>query len=200
MDFAVLTESAMRDWLLEVARLKIQVFREWPYLYDLDMDYDSRYLSHYAMAPDSVLVLVMDGDEVVGASTGMPLIHEKSHFKKQFQENGMMVQDWYYFAESVLLPRYRGKGLGNHLFDLRKEFAEKRDFQKFCFLDNEKDEPRKPLDARDLKGFWRQKGFCPTDLFLQISCKENGESASVQKSLRLYVNEASLGSATFPLK
>lgn len=202
MDFAVLEESAMQDWLAEVARLRIQVFREWPYLYEGDMDYESKYLSHYATSPDSVLVLVMDRDEVVGASTGMPLIYEEESFRRPFQENGLLVEDWYYFAESVLLPRYRGQGLGNQLFELRKEFAEKKGFQKFCFcsVEREENDPRKPLDASDLKGFWKQKGFSPTELFLQLSWKENGEVESSCKSLRIYVDEASLGSATFPRK
>ena len=56
-----------------VAALRIEVFRDWPYLYEGDADYERGYLAAYAKSRESLFVLAFDGDEVVGASTGMPL-------------------------------------------------------------------------------------------------------------------------------
>jgi hypothetical protein len=55
----------------EVARLRIEVFREWPYLYDGTLDYERDYLAHFADAEDALIVAARDGDSVVGAATAV---------------------------------------------------------------------------------------------------------------------------------
>ena len=57
-------------WLDDVARLRVTVFRDWPYLYEGDLDFERDYLAAYARSAESVFVLAMQGGEVVGASTG----------------------------------------------------------------------------------------------------------------------------------
>ena len=60
----------------DLARLRIAVFREYPYLYDGDMAYEKYYIQQYVQSPGSVIVLAMDGDTIVGASTALPLADE----------------------------------------------------------------------------------------------------------------------------
>ena len=67
----VLTGDALADALPDVARLRIDVFRDWPYLYDGDADYERDYLRAY-QSPGAVVVAAMDGDRIVGAATGAP--------------------------------------------------------------------------------------------------------------------------------
>ena len=40
--------AALEAALGDVAALRIAVFRDWPYLYDGDADYEARYLDTYA--------------------------------------------------------------------------------------------------------------------------------------------------------
>lgn len=119
----VLRGSAMAPYLDEVARLRINVFREFPYLYDGDFDYEARYLQGYVGTPDSICVLARDGSRVVGASTGLPLADEDDSFQRPFLERGIPVHEVFYCAESVLLAEYRGRGLGHHFFDEREAHA-----------------------------------------------------------------------------
>ena len=88
----------------EVARLRIEVFREWPYLYDGDAAYEARYLATYTRSADSVFVLALDGERVVGASTGLPLDDEEPAFRAPFVERGIDASRVFYCGESVLLP------------------------------------------------------------------------------------------------
>jgi hypothetical protein len=66
------TGAEVEPWLHAVAALRIAVFREWPYLYDGDLDYEARYLATYAASAASLFVLAFEHDKVVGASTGIP--------------------------------------------------------------------------------------------------------------------------------
>ena len=47
-------------FLPELARLRIRVFREYPYLYEGSAAYEEKYLKTYANVPESVMVLVWD--------------------------------------------------------------------------------------------------------------------------------------------
>ena len=71
---------AIADRLEDLARLRIAVFREWPYLYDGDPGYEADYLRTYVDAAGSIAVLALDGDRVIGASTGLPLEEETDAF------------------------------------------------------------------------------------------------------------------------
>ena len=67
-----LTGPALEAALDDVARLRMAVFRDWPYLYDGDMDYERRYVASYKGSPGAILVGAFDGARLVGASTGTP--------------------------------------------------------------------------------------------------------------------------------
>ena len=56
----VLSGNAFSDALDQLARLRITVFREWPYLYDGDLDYEARYLERFAQAENAFLAVATD--------------------------------------------------------------------------------------------------------------------------------------------
>src|SRR5690606_6621356 len=112
--------AAVRPHLEALAGLRIAVFREWPYLYQGDLDYEAGYLAAYAKSAGSVFVLAFDGDQVVGAATGIPMADETEAFLKPVRERGIAPERMFYFGESVLLPAYRGQGIGNRFFDGRE--------------------------------------------------------------------------------
>lgn len=156
------TGADVRPHLDAVAALRIEVFREYPYLYDGDRAYERRYLRTYSEAPDSLFVLALDGDDVVGAATGVPLIHEEATFQQPWIARGVDPATVFYFGESVLRRRYRGRGLGHRFFDEREAFARALDGMRctaFCAVERPPDHPRRPADYRPLDAFWRRRGY-----------------------------------------
>lgn len=151
-------------WLADVARLRTTVFREWPYLYDgrSDSSYEREYLQSYARSPDSVLVLVLDDGQVVGASTGLPLADDPEAFSAPLRRTGLPVPRVFYFGESMLLPRYRGRGIGHVFFDLREAHARSLGrfrWTAFCAVDRAADDPRRPPGYRPNDSFWHTRGY-----------------------------------------
>lgn len=108
----LLTGDAVAGALGDLARLRIAVFRDWPYLYDGDEGYEREYLRAYT-APGAVVVAAMDGDRMVGAATGAPMEDHAEDFAAAFADRPERLEDIFYCAESVLLPEYRGHGLGH---------------------------------------------------------------------------------------
>jgi GNAT superfamily N-acetyltransferase len=187
----VLAGPQIGPHLDDVARLRIEVFRAFPYLYDGDQAYERRYLATYARSPDSVFVLAFDGTRVVGASTGIPLAHDGEAFRRPFLERGFDVAGVFYFGESVLLHGYRGLGLGHRFFDEREAHARRLGrftHTAFAAVDRAPDDPRRPPGHRDNDGFWRKRGYMrQPGMTMRLAWKELGEDGESEKPLTFWL-------------
>ena len=79
------TGPALKDVLPDLARLRIAVFRDWPYLYDGSEDYEREYLAKFIAAKGAVCVVARDGDAIVGASTASPMAESDQEFIVPFE-------------------------------------------------------------------------------------------------------------------
>lgn len=156
------TGKSLEQYLPELARLRIEVFRDFPYLYDGDYAYEQNYLRTYVEATDAVIVLAFDGPRVVGASTGLPMEQETPEFQRPFVEYGYAPSKIFYCSESVLQPDYRGRGLYKCFFQGREEHAKalgQFEYCAFCCVDRPANHPRRPPDYQPLDAVWRHFGY-----------------------------------------
>jgi GNAT superfamily N-acetyltransferase len=156
-----LTGPALDAALADLARLRIAVFREWPYLYEGSEDYEARYLRAYRDRPGAILVVAREGERIVGAATGMPL--EDHADASGIEGLGVPRREVFYCAESVLLPEHRGQGAGHAFFDARETHARAlgRTVSLFCAVERPLDHPARPPGYRPLDAFWRRRGYEP---------------------------------------
>lgn len=148
--------------LRDVARLRIEVFRDFPYLYDGDLAYEEKYLQTYTASPDAVVVLALDGSRTVGASTALPMRDEAEEFQRPFARQGYDLARVFYCGESVLEKAYRGLGIGVRFFEEREAHARALggfDWSCFCAVERPPDHPLRPADYVPLDRFWRQRGY-----------------------------------------
>lgn len=187
-----LTGAAIDAVIDDVARLRIAVFRDYPYLYDGDREYERRYLQTYRDSPGAVVITAFDGARIVGAATGTPLEEHADEFGAPFTERGFVLTDIFYCAESVLLSDYRGKGLGHAFFDRRENHARAlaRTRSTFCSVRRGDDHPAKPEDYRPLDGFWTKRGYAPVEgLTATFRWKDLGEDAESAKTLQFWMRD-----------
>ena len=160
----VLKGEALGAAIDDLARLRIEVFRAWPYLYDGDLDYERAYLKDYTH-PTAIVVGAFDGSHIIGAATGMALEVHADDFAAPFAGRSEPLDQIFYCAESVLLPGYRGQRLGHAFFDAREGHARDlgRRYSAFCSVVRPADHPLRPVDARTHDAFWRGRGYQPLD-------------------------------------
>ena len=189
-----LTGAEIAAVLAPLADLRIRVFRDFPYLYDGDPDYEAWYLERLASAPDSMIVAALAGERLVGAATALPLVHEHDDFKAPFERHGIDPAEVFYLAESVLLSAYRGQGIGHAFFDHREATGQRLGYARlaFCAVVRPPDDPRRPADYRPLDGFWRARGYRPVaGLTTTFRWKEWGEPEETAKPMQFWLREVS---------
>jgi GNAT superfamily N-acetyltransferase len=185
--------AELRPHLDALAALRIQVFREWPYLYDGDEVYEREYLQRYLASPDSVCVLAAARGELVGAATGMPLSHEGAGFRQPFVERGIAPEQVFYFGESVLLRPWRGQGIGQAFFDQREAFARALGYRMTAFaaVDRAPDDPRRPAGYRGNDALWGKRGYQrQAGMTMRLGWKEIGEERESEKPLTFWLRAA----------
>jgi len=166
MEVRIVRGAEVGPFLPDLARLRIGVFREWPYLYAGNEAYERAYLEVYVRSPDSLFVLAMDGGRIVGASSGLPLADDAEAFRAPFEAAGIDIARVFYFGESVLLAEYRGRGLGHAFFDAREAHAAalgRFDWTAFCAVDRDTSDPRRPPDYRGNEALWGKRGYVRRD-------------------------------------
>ncbi|PYF10366.1 acetyltransferase (GNAT) family protein [Rhodobacter viridis] len=189
MQTRVLTGPALDAALEDVARLRIAVFRDWPYLYEGSLDYERRYLESYRTSPGAVVVGAFDGPRLVGAATGTPLEDHAEDFAAPFAATGLALTAVFYCAESVLLPEYRGRGLGHAFFDAREAHARAlgRSHSAFCAVIRPADHPLKPGTYRPLDAFWRKRGYAPLPgVIAHFRWTDVGAAGETEKPLQFW--------------
>ncbi|MEY4697045.1 MAG: hypothetical protein RIT14_1473 [Pseudomonadota bacterium] len=185
-----LTGAALEAALDDVARLRIAVFRDWPYLYDGTLDYERAYLQTYRDSPGALLVGAYFGEVLVGASTSTPMEEHAAEFAAPFAGLGIALEDILYGAESVLLPEYRGKGIGHRFLDLREAHARAvgRGHVAFCSVQRPVDHPARPASFRTNDAFWRGRGYAPLPgVVAEFAWKDVGDAAETVKPLQFWM-------------
>lgn len=185
-----LTGDALQAVLDDVARLRIQVFRAFPYLYDGDLGYERDYLQTYRDSPGAIVVGAFDGDRLVGASTGTPMADHADDFAQALAECGVPLSDIFYCAESVLLPDYRGHGIGHCFFDLREAHARGlgHSHSAFCAVVRAEDHAARPADYAPLDPFWRKRGYAQLPgAVAHFDWKDLGQAVSTRKPLQFWI-------------
>jgi GNAT superfamily N-acetyltransferase len=176
----------------DLARLRIAVFREYPYLYDGTLDYERRYLAGYAQCPESVVVVARDAGKVVGASTAMPLTAHGEGLVPTFAAAGIAPDGVYYFGESVLDAAYRGRGLGHVFFDHREATARDLGYAiaAFCAVARQPDHPRRPAGYVPHDAFWSRRGYTRRpELHASFSWCDLDESRASPKDMVFWLKE-----------
>lgn len=177
----------------DLAPLRIAVFRDYPYLYEGTLDYEKAYLQTYADAPRAFLCAVYDAERMVGATTCIPLADETQEVQQPFLDAGYDLSKVFYFGESILLPAYRGRGIGHRFFDEREAHAAgygTYTMTCFCAVQRPPNHPLQPLDYQPLDQFWGKRGYRKVpDLQSLFSWPDVGEQDSTAKPMTYWVRQ-----------
>lgn len=186
----VLTRDEARAYVDDLARLRITVFRDYPYLYEGSVEYEYRYLETYLKSPQTVIALAFAGTKIVGATTGLPLKDEEEQIRNPFLQTSLDPKVGFYFGESVLLKEWRGHHVGRQFFEIREAAARACGckFATFCSVIRPDNHPAKPKTYKPHDVFWKKMGFQKQEgLTTTYSWRDVGDSSETNKQMQYWV-------------
>lgn len=187
------TGDKVKTWIPQIAALRIEVFREYPFFYNGDLEYEERYLKKFTTLKDAILVLAFDKETLIGISTGFPFIYDAEDLKELFVKAGRNPQDYFCFGESVLRKSYRGLGIGKKFFDEREAHVKALNHYKYiCFYTvvRPAEDPHRPADYRPLAPFWTSRGYMEhKELVGTVSYQEIGEPEETPKKMVFWIKK-----------
>ena len=189
LSIEVLNGPALDEAIADLARLRIAVFSEYPYLYTGDVAYERAYLREFAAEQGSVLIAAREHGRIVGAATASPLSGQKAAFRAPVEAAGYRASEVYYFGESVLLPEFRGQGIGHAFFDAREAAAREAGarYACFCAVVRPDDHPGRLVDHRPLAPFWQSRGYRPLDgVTTTFDWAEHGEAEEITHIMQFW--------------
>lgn len=192
MNVVPLTGDKLSAALPALARLRIEVFRAFPYLYDGDLAYEEKYLSTFAQSRDAFVVAAYDGEEIIGCATGSALDTNHEELIAPLSAAGIDLASTFYNGESVLSAAYRGRGLGHAFFDHREAHARERGYARACFcaVIRPEDHARKPAGYSPLDRFWGARGYQKIPgLIAHFSWKDLDEAGESEKPMQFWMRD-----------
>lgn len=180
----VLKGKEIHPFIPELAKLRIELFREYPYRYDGTLEYEYNYLETYLQCPHSCVVVALDEHQVVGAATGIPLEHEIDAFKAPYLKDD--IKHLFYVGELLLRPDYRGQTPFIPMMKaIRKEaLAYQANKVVFCAVDRPIKDPKAPEHYVSLEKLWHYFNFKKmTEKTTYLSWKEIDEDEESPKKM-----------------
>ena len=172
----------------ELARLRIEVFREFPYLYDGNFDYEKKYLAKFGEIDESIVILVLENQEVIGALTGLPIKNESKEITQNLTKK--QLEKGFYLSEILLYKDFRQQGIGQALMN-QLETSVNKPFTLFLLATviREENHPLKPKDYASLEHFWIKNNYVSTNQTFSFSWKDIHNESETTKSLVLWQKE-----------
>lgn len=165
-----LSGSNIHKYLTEVATFRIKYFRDFPYFYDGNLDYEMNYLKGYTEDEKSILIIIRNSkNDIIAVSTGVPLITTSDILSKAetvFSQSGLNPKDFYYYGEVILDYSVRSKGLTRLIYNEQELHARKFGFSSITIATVIRD----PTDPRNVDRVassdlvWKKLGFTQTNI------------------------------------
>lgn len=187
------TGAAIAPLLPALSRLRIAVFQAWPYLYAGDARQEEAYLGRFLGGGDAAVIVARDAaGAVIGCATCLPALQSDASVQAALRRGGIDAARICYLGESVLLPAFRGSGIGGGFFAAREAHARALGLTgaAFAAVVRNVNDPRRPKDHRPLDGLWRKRGYAPRhDISLVMDWQEVGDDRERPHSLSFWVKD-----------
>lgn len=190
ISYKIIQGKEIQQNIDDIARLRITVFREFPYLYDGNEEYEKEYLKKFSEINESLVILALDAEKIIGAFTSLPMQFEQEGVKKEIPSE--WIDKAFYLSEIILEKSYRKKGIGKTMFQRMMDQIEKLDTYNrilFASIEREENHPLQPQDYHSNDKIWYNQGFKKTAFHSIISWKEIHEESESFKKLAIWEKE-----------
>ena len=190
MEIEIFGGEKIKDVIDELGNFRITIFKEYPYLYDGNLDYERKYLSRYGNISDSILLLVRNKEGILGAATGIPLINDEPEFTEPFKDKNL--DEIFYIGELMIRKDNRSKGIGTLLLKNMLDLIDKNQFKTVCLYTvyRGNNHPLKPDFYQSPDSLWRKFGFEKHSSYIvYFSWRDLGNVVETEKPMNVWIKD-----------
>ena len=186
-------ESQIAPHISAIAQLRLEVFRDFPHLYQSTLAYEEKSLQILTQAPRCFILLVFDVEQLVGASIALPLEYafKTAEIKQRLSRQGYSPEAFMYFYQSALKRSYRHLGVGTRFFTERENYANSLEtFNYCCFyaIQRPLDHPQCPIHYVPLDHFWSRCGYTQLpSMEISVFWQDRGEKEKSSKIMQFWM-------------
>jgi hypothetical protein len=150
---------SVSPYIKDIAKLRIETLKDFPYLYKGDLKKEIEYLEKtYLSSNDSWFLLYLSSSGVAGGVGITPLDMLPDEIKEPFIINGINMSDYVYIGEAMLLKDFRDRGLFRNMLSFaekQSKFAGKK-YVTFSYVEREKTNNQ---NCRSGDSLWEKFGY-----------------------------------------
>lgn len=188
--------SEVIPYLPSLAELRLLFYREYPYLYEGDLNGEEKYLNLYATSENSLLILAKRGEEYIGCVAGLPLFESQEENVQLFTQHKIPANRLFCLGEIVLFHATEQSDVAEKLYEqFEGAVIELKQYDTIfvCEIEREAHDPKKPLGAFSSEVIWERRGFCKhPELATSYSWKEVGETEASNHRMVFWSKKLSL--------
>lgn len=197
-DIEILFGDSIESYIDYISCLRIETFREFPYLYVGELEYEQAYIKSYQSDKQAMLAIARSDGNIAGISTGIPLGSDSeitSDAKEAFKNEN--INDYYYYREVIVHPEYRGLGLTTKLYTAQDAVIRTRGYKFTSILTVVRalDHPLKPKGYQSTDTLWEHLGFFKKQLRVKYhwpTIQMDGSVKDQDHELELWVKNLAL--------
>ncbi len=158
----VLKGNEVIPHLQKLIEIRLLFYRDYPYLYDGNIEDETNYFRIYGNSENTLLVMAKKDDVVVGAVIGLPLPESPEENKEAFQSIEMSPEELFYLGDSIVIRELKTDDVQKQMYD-RFE-TEVKQLGKYrgivvCEIERDIDDPKKSANNNPYEFAWNKQGF-----------------------------------------
>lgn len=155
-----------------IAQMRIDEFKNYPYLYHGNLEYEKEYLRGFTLNAHSCLIVACEANKIIGLVTALPLKSGAAIVKdteELFTRAGLNSETFFYLGEFIIDKNFRGRGIASQLEKQIITTAKKWQFSNVCLatVERRENDPRKPKNYISTDFIWTKLGYTQTNLATQ---------------------------------
>lgn len=152
LTLSTLSGSEARKYFQQIASMRINMFKGYPYFYEGSFDCEKEYLESYFNSTHSKVLLVLKDEQIVGFSTSIPL-KEMEVVRSAFSKKQIDTSQYLYIGETLIEEPFRTPELLRKISEFHEAQAKNTGYSRLVCMVVKRDHshPLRPANYRALE-------------------------------------------------
>ena len=196
-EFKISKGDDLKELIPEISKARLELFKEFPYLYEGTYEDELKYLNEFVNNPKSIILTVHKENKLIAFVTATAVesgFELTEAIKDLMQKQGLDTSKYFYISEMMVYPEFRSFELQNQLKKDIENYARENSYTMTCFLSvfRENNHPLRPQDYKEISRLWKFNKYRKTNISVKFewnTVQKDSEAKLMNNQLDLWEKE-----------